>query len=271
MCVWGVGVTMMLGVDIWDRKVEIVFVCVVGSTPVTVTNSDRDENGGRSLEASDALSDELGDSEGDGVGLSDEERGRDCVPTSDKDWEGDIALEKWDGGIDAVREEEEEEGGCEISVCEGEMDSSWEGEADGEMGSIFEVEGDSIDKEMVVKNDNEVVDCTGPTVESIITLVESMALPVAVKAVADTSLPIEVESASGVIKWVGVKDTIAEASSYTVTELEGISINASDSSIVEGTGTELQYNEPEPSSLMQFASTDWDSVSRSTRKYKWKA
>lgn len=53
---------------------------------------------------------------------------------------------------------------------------------------------------MVVKNDNKVVDCTGPTVESIITLVESMTLPVAVKAVADTSLPIEVESASGVIK-----------------------------------------------------------------------
>ena len=62
-----------------------MFVCVVGSTPMTVTNSDRDENGGRSLEASDTLSDELGDSEGDGVGLSDEERGRDCVPTSDKD------------------------------------------------------------------------------------------------------------------------------------------------------------------------------------------
>ena len=32
-------------------------------------------------------------------------------------------LEKRDGGIDAVREEEEEEG-CEISVCEGEMDSN---------------------------------------------------------------------------------------------------------------------------------------------------
>ena len=31
-------------------------------------------------------------------------------------------LEKRDGGIDAVREEEE--GGCEISVCEGEMDSN---------------------------------------------------------------------------------------------------------------------------------------------------
>ena len=68
---------------------------------------------------------------------------------------------------------------------------------------------------------------------------------------------------------MGVKDTVvAEVSSYTVTELEGISINASDSSIVEGTGTELQYNEPEPSSLMQSALTDWDSVSRSTRKYK---
>ena len=61
------------------------------------------------------------------------------------------------------------------------------------MGSIFEVEGDSTEKEVVVKNDNKVVDCTGPTVES-------MTLPVAVKAVADTSLPIEVESASGVIK-----------------------------------------------------------------------
>lgn len=68
------------------------------------------------------------------------------------------------------------------------------------MGSIFEVEGDSTEKEVVVKNDNKVVDCTGPIVESIITLVESMTLPVAVKAVADTSLPIEVESASGVIK-----------------------------------------------------------------------
>lgn len=67
---------------------------------------------------------------------------------------------------------------------------------------------------------------------------------------------------------MGVNDIVAEVSSYIVTELEGISINASDSSIVEGTGIELQYNEPEPSSLMQFALTDWDSVSRSTRKYK---